>query len=148
MLFNILIKIGLLTIIYLYFGQSASLSGLLLVPVGIFAISMSGFAIGLALTPLGMLYNDINKGLTVIMPFLMYMTPVVYPKPTEGVTGLIMKINPMATLIPTTRNWFTAQPVHDMPLFWTFTIGFALLFVFSLIVYRLAMPMIIERIGA
>ena len=148
MIFNILIKIGLLAIIYLYFGQSASLSGLLLVPVGIFAISLTGFAIGLALTPLGMLYNDINKGLTVILPFLMYMTPVVYPKPTGGAIGLIMQINPMATLIPVTRNWFTAQPVHDMQMFWLFTTGFAVLFLFSLIVYRLAMPMIIERIGS
>jgi lipopolysaccharide transport system permease protein len=148
MIFNILIKIGLLAIIYLYFGQSASLSSLMLVPVGIFAISLMGFSIGLALTPLGMLYHDINKGLTVILPFLMYMTPVVYPKPTGGAIGIIMQINPLATLIPVTRNWFTAQPVQDMHLFWTFTIGFALLFLFSLIVYRLAMPMIIERIGA
>lgn len=147
MIFNILIKIGLLTIIYLYFGQPASLGSLLLVPIGIFAISLSGFAIGLALTPLGMLYQDINKGLTVLLPFLMYMTPVVYPKPTEGAAGLLMTINPLATLIPVTRNWFTAQPVQDMHLFWIFTIGFALLFVLSLIVYRLAMPMIIERIG-
>jgi lipopolysaccharide transport system permease protein len=76
------------------------------------------------------------------------MTPVVYPKPTGGAIGIIMQINPLATLIPVTRNWFTAQPVQDMHLFWTFTIGFALLFLFSLIVYRLAMPMIIERIGA
>jgi ABC-type polysaccharide/polyol phosphate export permease len=61
---------------------------------------------------------------------------------------MIMMMNPMATLIPTTRNWFTAQPVYDMQLFWIFTMGFGLLFLFSLIVYRLAMPMIIERIGS
>jgi lipopolysaccharide transport system permease protein len=149
MIFNICIKIGLLSVIYLYFNQSASLSSLVLVPIGIFSISLTGFAIGLALTPLGMLYQDINKGLTVILPFLMYMTPVVYPKPsTEGTIGMIMMMNPMATLIPTTRNWFTAQPVYDMQLFWIFTMGFGLLFLFSLIVYRLAMPMIIERIGS
>ena len=148
LLFNIAIKIALLAVLLAYFRQGISLSGLLMVPVGIFAISMTGFAIGLALTPIGMLYQDINRGLPVILPFLMYLTPVVYPTPKGGNIGLIMSLNPMANLIPQTRNWLTAQPVHDMPLFWAYTAGFTLLFLLSLVVFRLAMPMIIERIGS
>lgn len=148
LIFNIAIKMLLLAIMYAWFGQSANLSSLLLVPIGILAITITGFSIGLALTPLGMLYHDINKGLAIILPFFMYLTPVVYPTPKDGTIGLIMKLNPLATLIPQTRNWFTAQPVYDMQLFWIFTAGFALLFVLSLVVYRLAMPMIIERIGS
>jgi lipopolysaccharide transport system permease protein len=148
LIFNIAIKMLLLAIMYAWFGQSASLSSLLLVPIGILAITVTGFSIGLALTPLGMLYHDINKGLAIILPFFMYLTPVVYPTPKDGPIGMIMKLNPLATLIPQTRNWFTAQPVQDMHLFWTFTIAFFLLFIISLVIYRLAMPMIIERIGA
>ncbi len=148
LIFNIIVKMFLLAIMFVYFHQTASFTSLLMVPLGIFAISLAGFAIGLALTPLGMLYNDINKGLSVILPFMMYLTPIVYPTPREGTIGVLMKLNPLATLIPQTRNWFTAQPVYDMQLFWIFTIAFALLFLISLIIYRLAMPMIIERIGA
>jgi len=148
LIFNIIVKMFLLAVMFVYFHQTASFTSLLMVPLGIFAISLAGFAIGLALTPLGMLYNDINKGLSVILPFMMYLTPIVYPTPREGTIGVLMKLNPLATLIPQTRNWFTAQPVYDMQLFWIFTIAFALLFLISLIIYRLAMPMIIERIGA
>lgn len=148
LLFNVLIKIGLLAIIFVFFRQEIGLS-LLMVPVGIAAIIICGFSIGLALTPIGMLYQDIQKGLTVILPFLMYLTPVVYPKPTgDGIVAQIMKVNPMATIIPETRNWFTAQPGEALTMFWMYTGFFALLLFLGIVVYRLAMPMIIERIGS
>ena len=146
--FNILVKMFLLVFVYIYFQQTSSLSSLIFVPVGIFAISLAGFSIGLALTPLGMLYQDINRGIAILLPFVMYLTPVVYPAPQDGVVGLIMKLNPLSTLITQTRNWFTSQPVYDMQVFWMFTLAFALLFVICLVVYRLSMPMIIERIGS
>jgi lipopolysaccharide transport system permease protein len=62
LLFNIGIKVLLLAIIFIAFRQTVSFSSLLFVPVGIFAIGLAGFSIGLALTPLGMLYQDINRG--------------------------------------------------------------------------------------
>ena len=42
-----------------------------------------GFFLGALLAPLGALYNDISKGLTVIMGFWLFLTPVVYP-PTDN----------------------------------------------------------------
>ncbi len=148
LVFNIVIKIALLAVMLIYFGQEITPKGLMLFPLGVLVISMAGFSLGLFLTPVGMLYNDINKGLPIILPFVMYLTPVVYPTPSGGTIGLIMKLNPLANMIPQTRNWLTGQPVHDMQLFLIYTAGFFLLFVLSLIVYRLAMPMIIERIGS
>jgi lipopolysaccharide transport system permease protein len=95
-----------------------------------------------------MLYKDINRGLAVLLPFFMYLTPVVYPVPREGIIALIMRWNPLAPLITQTRNWLTAQPAYDMPFFWGYTLAFTLLFIIGLVVFRLSMPMIIERIGA
>jgi lipopolysaccharide transport system permease protein len=148
LIFNIGIKILFLAIVYLFFRQTTSLYGLILAPIGMFAISLAGFSVGLALTPLGMLYQDINRGLAVLLPFLMYLTPVVYPAPLGGGIGLIMKWNPLAILITQTRNWLTAQPAYDMLSFWIFTLVFSMLFFISLVVYRLSMSMIIERLGS
>ena len=148
LIFNIIIKILLLVLIFVSYRQPISLTSLALVPLGLFAISLAGFSIGLALSPLGMLYQDISKGLAVFLPFFMYLTPVVYPAPQEGSISLIMKWNPLATLITTTRNWLVAQPVYDMQLFWVVTLAFALLFMMGLAMYRLSMPMIIERTGS
>jgi lipopolysaccharide transport system permease protein len=146
--FNMAIKIGMIVLMLLFFQQQVSVAGLLMVPVGILAIVITGYAIGLALVPVAMLFTDIQRGIAVILPFLMYLTPIIYPTPKTGMFGAFMKLNPLATIIPQTRNWLTAQPAVDMPLFWIYTAVFLLILLVSLIVFRLAMPMIIERIGS
>jgi lipopolysaccharide transport system permease protein len=148
LIFNTLIKILLLACVFLYFHQTITLSSIIFVPLGLFAIVLAGFSIGLLLTPIGMLYQDINRGLGVLLPFFMYMTPTVYPVSREGVVGLIMKFNPIAIFITQTRNWLTAQPVFDMEFFWVYTFIFLLVFLAGLVLYRLSMPIIIERIGS
>lgn len=147
-IFNTLIKILLLAFVFLFFHQTISLSSLIFVPVGLLAIILAGFSIGLLLTPLGMLYQDINRGLGVLLPFFMYLTPTVYPVSRLGLMGLVMKFNPIATFITQTRNWLTAQPVFDMEFFWAYIFAFTLVFLVALVIYRLSMPIIIERIGS
>jgi len=146
-IFNVLIKIFLLAIIFIVFKQPISLSIIGVIP-GILSIIICGFAIGLILTPLGMLYTDISRGLGLILPFLMYLTPVIYPKPTEGMVAMIMKLNPMATLLVETRNWFTSQPALELNMFMIYTAAFMVLAFFALMIFRISMPMIIERIGS
>lgn len=148
LIFNTIIKILLLAGVFLIFHQTVSFSSLFFVPLGLFAIGLAGFSIGLFLTPLGMLYQDVNRGLTILLPFFMYLTPTVYPAPREGTIGLVMKFNPIATFITQTRNWFIAQPVYDLHFFWIYIFIFALIFLVALIIFRLSMPMIIERIGS
>lgn len=148
LIFNTIIKVFLLAVVFFAFRQPFNLPSLLFVPVGLFSIGLAGFSIGLFLTPLGMLYQDINRGLTILLPFLMYLTPTVYPVPRGGVVGLIMKFNPIATFITQTRNGFIAQPLYDIQFFWLYIFGFAILLLISLVAFRLSMPMIIERIGS
>lgn len=146
--FNMAVKLLLLALIYLYFRQTLQLVGLFFAFVGIGAVGLAGFSIGLALTPLGVLYRDIDRGLAVLLPFFMYLTPVVYPAPVGGLIALFMRWNPLSPLIVQTRNGLTAQPLTDLGLFFGFTLAFALLFLVSLVIYRLSMPMLIERIGS
>ena len=146
-LFNVMIKLILLTGIFIYFQQSISWSVLMVLP-GILSIIICGFAIGLLLTPIGMLYQDIQRGLIVILPFLMYLTPVIYPTPKEGIVSIIMRINPMASLLVETRNWLTSQPIIDINLFLIYSAIFIVIAFWGTIIFRIAMPFIIERIGS
>lgn len=148
LIFNTFIKISLLVIVFFLYKQHVEISNLIFVPVGLFAIGLAGFAMGLLLTPVGMLYQDISRGLGVLLPFFMYLTPTVYPTPREGTIGLIMKYNPIANFITQTRNGFLAQPIYDLQFFWIYTIVFVLLFLIALVAFRLSMPIIIERIGS
>ena len=148
LIFNTIIKLIILAIAFFAFNQKSSFPSIFFVPVGLFAIGLAGFSMGLLLTPFGMLYQDVTRGLGVLLPFFMYLTPTIYPTPLKGTIGLLMKLNPIAVFITQTRNWFTAQPVFDMQFFWVYMIAFILLFLVALMVYRISMPIIIERIGS
>ena len=77
-----------------------------------------------------------------------FMTPVVYPSPTEGWAALVTKLNPVSPLLVTTRQWLTGAELTQLGPFVAVTV---ITLVFSLIgwiVYRLAMPYLIERIGS
>ncbi|MFY0650404.1 MAG: ABC transporter permease [Cyclobacteriaceae bacterium] len=147
LIFNLSIKTAILVIIYFYFEQALTWS-VLMVPVGIIAIVICGFSLGLLIVPIGMLYTDIGRGVTLILPFLMYLTPVIYPMKTEGLFGLFMKANPMASLLTETRNWLTSKPIYDLNMFIYYTGFFFLILIVGLVIYRISMPMIIERIGS
>ncbi len=82
-LFNGGIKIALLLVVLLIFGIYPELD-LLLFPLAVASLILAGTAFGLLLTPVGLLYTDIGKGLPLVLQFLMYVTPVVFPMPTGG----------------------------------------------------------------
>lgn len=145
--FDLVIKLLMITIILLYFQPGFGVT-ILWVPLGILGIILSGYAIGLVLVPIGMLYTDVQRGLSMALPFCMYLTPVVYPIPNDGFMASLMRFNPLATFIPACRDWLTGQPFTD----WNATILwsglFGLLLLIGLVLFKLAMPIIIERIGS
>lgn len=82
------------------------------------------------------------------MQFLMYLTPVVFPMPAGGWAATLFTLNPLTPLILSARAWLTGLPAEHLG-------GFATVFLMSLalllvvwVVYRLAMPILIERMNA
>jgi lipopolysaccharide transport system permease protein len=146
--FNLFIKILVIGLALLLFWQPVSVMGIALALLGTAITCAAGLSIGLFVTPIGMLYQDVTRTISIILPFLMYLSPIVYDKPKSGLMAQLMPFNPMAVMITQTRQWFTLQHVSITPIFIVYTLIFLLLLFFSLIVYRLAMPMIIERMGS
>ena len=146
-LFNAAIKIGILLLVLPFLGIHPGWGGLL-IPLGILAMVLTGTALGLAITPLGVLYGDIGRGIPLITQFLMYLSPVVFPLASKGWTSQIMRLNPLTPLIINARAWFTGQPPQLLGE-WLLTVGCsALLLLLVWMVYRLAMPILIERMSA
>lgn len=147
-LFNAAIKIGLLLCILPLFKVQPGW-GLALFPLGVLSLILVGTAIGLFITPVGMLYTDIGRALPLVMQFLMYVTPVVFPMPQGG--GLVAKvflINPLSPLILTTRGWLTGQSPEFMAYFLAVNAVAAVVLLASWIGYRLALPILVERMSA
>lgn len=146
-LFNASIKIVLLFGVFLFMGILPGWN-LLLFPLGILSIIMVGTAFGLLITPVGTLYTDIGRALPLLMQFMMYVTPVVFPMPKEGWAATVFALNPLTPLILTTRDWLTGQPPEYGGYFIAVNVSGAVLLLGVWVVYRLAMPILIERMSA
>lgn len=145
-LFNFLVRALILVPVFYYYHLSANLS-LLLVPLGILGLLLVGLAIGVLLTPLGMLYSDVGRGISIIGAFWMLLTPVVYPPPTVGLGAWLAKWNPVSPALQVSRDWLTAQPVaHLGPFLCVTALALVALFI-GWVIYRLSMPILIERMG-
>jgi len=120
---------------------------ILMFPLGYFSLVIMGSAIGALLTPLGLLYTDFNRAITVVGQFAMYATPVVYPVASAGVLSALNRYNPVTYLIETSRSMLAGPhinyPITSAMIFLAST---ALLFVAS-VVLHITLPRIIERMG-
>ena len=146
-LVNASIKTALLLIALVVMGIHPGW-GLLLFPLGMLSLILVGTVVGLALTPVGLLYTDVGKAVPLLMQFLMYLTPVVFAMPKQGLPATVFQLNPLTPLILTARDWLTGMSPEYMNYFVVVNaIAFVLLFMFW-IVFRLAMPILIERMGS
>lgn len=146
-LFNAAIKSVLLFVVLLIMGIKPGWGGLLF-PCGVLSLILVGTAVGLLITPIGMLYTDVGRALSLLMQFLMYVTPVVFPIPKGGWAATLFTLNPLTPLIITSRDWLTGLESGYSASFMAVNIAALLLLLLVWVVYRLAMPILIERMSA
>jgi lipopolysaccharide transport system permease protein len=117
------------------------------VPVVILLILL-GIALGLLITPVGMLYNDVGSGLPMVVQLWFFLTPVIYPPPTSFPYSPLGWLNPVSPLVVSARD-LAVTGTWTMPLA---TLGVGAFVIATLLVgwvfYRVAMPIIIERMSA
>jgi lipopolysaccharide transport system permease protein len=146
-LFNTFIQLILLVCVFVYFG--VPLSGCSFAALGgLLALIMMGIMVGVILTPLAVLYGDVQQGLPIILQRLFYLTPIVYPIPASGFASLLATWNPVSPVIQFTREILTTgQIVLLGPSMVVLCITFFLLLL-GWLMYRVAMPHLVERIAA
>ena len=146
-LFNGGIKIALLIGVLILLGINPGWN-ILFFPLGVLSLVLAGTAIGLLITPVGMLYTDVGRALPLLMQFLMYLSPVVFPMPKDGWAAAVFKINPLTPLIVTTRDWLTGFSPEFIGYFLAVNAAALALSLMVWVAYRLAMPILIERMSA
>lgn len=147
LLLSSLMKIALLLFFLLAYGVDFSFS-IILFPLVFLSIVFFGTTIGLFITPVGMLYNDVGKIISMGLGFLMYATPVVYGIPKAGIMKTVMEINPLTPLILTSRDLLVGQN-SGYSIYYTCIMLLCIpLFFLGLIFYRISIPIIVERMSA
>jgi lipopolysaccharide transport system permease protein len=130
----------------LFIGLNPSWA-ILLFPLAFFACLAAGGALGLLTLPFGSLYSDIGRGVQFALRFGFFVTPVIYRLPPDGLARKLMLINPVSPLIATGRDWLTGSGEAMPAAFFGVLIGSFLLAYASLVAFKVAMPLIVERIG-
>lgn len=146
-MFNLLIKGIVLAAIFLIF-QLQPTPGLLLAPFAILMLLLFGICVGLLLTPIGMLYTDVASSLPIIVQFLFFATPVVYPPLESYPFSLLAILNPVSPLLIAGRDLITKGTMTNTIPFLIVS-GLTLIFLFvAWVIYRIALPIIIERMSS
>lgn len=145
--FNFAVKLILIVGLFLWFHIPVTWSAVW-APVALALLVMLGTFFGLLLAPLNMLYQDISRGLSLITGFWIFLTPVVYAVPNGGTFGTVVKLNPVTPLLVTTREFATTGVVSDPQSFWLVSIMTVVGLLLAWVIYRVALPFVIERMSA
>jgi len=144
--FSFLVRLLLVVVVFAAFGLTPAHTAPLFF-VGMVSVALTGFMIGLLLTPVGLLYGDVQHSLPIASTFLMLLTPVLYPVPTAGLAALVTTLNPLTPLVTTTRDWLTTGSATDAGGFIVVSVATVTLLLLGWVAYRLALPHLIARLG-
>jgi lipopolysaccharide transport system permease protein len=146
-LFDAGIRLVILGAVFVIF-QLPLTWGLLLAPLAVLMLVLLGTMIGLLLTPLGVLYTDVTSALSTIGPIWLLLTPVVYPPPDRWPYSLIVDLNPVSPLLVGARDLATRGVLVD-PLAFAIVSGLTVLGLLVVwVLYRISIPILIERMGS
>ncbi len=146
-LFNFGIKILLLAATFVWFDLSVPAT-ILLAPFALVLLLVLGTGLGVLLAPLGGLYEDVGRGIIFSAMALLIVTPVVFVPPDGGTFAEIVALNPITPLLVTTRDLMTTGTMTHPLGFFLASLFAVLLLLAAWTAYRLAMPIIIERMSA
>jgi lipopolysaccharide transport system permease protein len=147
LLFNMGIKLVVLVLAVFLLGVEPGWR-LVLAPAALLVIIVFGVSIGLLLSPLGVLWTDVGRAIPLLGQFAMYLTPVVFTMPTAGTVAKLFALNPATPLVLTARAWLTGGAWEMPGYFLLMAVVGPLLLLMGLMLFRLTLPVLIERMSA
>lgn len=147
-LFHFGIKLIFIVLLFIWFRIAIEWT-VILAFVSLLHLILLGTALGMLLAPLGTLFQDFPRGLTMLLGFWLFITPVLYPLPQgEGLFSQFVRFNPVTPLLVTTRELSTVGVVSQPTAFWIAS-GIAVVGLFvAWLFQRLSIPFVVERLSA
>ena len=146
-LFNMAVRLVLLIPAFILFRVQVSW-GILLAPLSIVAMVIFAMSLGLLLLPIGSLYKDVGRFVSMIIPFWMIVTPIIYVPPESFPGTLLNWVNPASPLLLVSRDLLLMGESTHATLGIVFGLLSIPLLLIGLIIYRISLPILIERMAA
>ena len=145
-IFEFLIRIPLLLIIFVFVGFTPKLT-MLLVPFALLPLLLLVVGLGFFMSLLNAMIRDVSSILGIVMNLGMFATPVIYPPPaTWPMSFLINTVNPVSGFVTAARDLTTVGFLTDPANYVSSVIVSILLFLIGWRLFHLVEPKIAERI--
>ena len=142
---SFLIQFLLAFLLLLIYGVKPHIS-IFLVPILILPIILLSLGLSFVLSLLNGVMRDIGNLLSVLVTFLMFLTPVLYERPIKGVLADITSLNPLYYLISVPRQGILTGTYLEINGFLISGIISIIIFMAFLIVFHLTETRVVERI--
>lgn len=144
-LISFLIQFVLVGILFAYYRITPSIA-ILWVPIIIIPIMLLTLGLGFILSLLNGVMRDIGNMLSMLMTFLMFLTPILYAKPTTGILARITEYNPLYYLVSAPRDLVLMGTVPELKGFLIASVISLIIFLICLIAFHLTETRIAERV--
>jgi lipopolysaccharide transport system permease protein len=151
----LVVLVVILVIAYRFMGYAyAPPLGILLVPFAIIPLYLLTLGLSFYLALLNAVMRDVGTVISMLIPFLMLLTPVLYERPVVGpdtnamtrLLDLITEYNPVYYLVVGPRDLVLTGSMTELNAFLVTSAASVVLFVFTLIGFHVTETRIAERI--
>ena len=140
-----LVQFVLLLALYLIYGLPPS-PRIVLLPLLLGPLLFMTLGLGLIFSILNGIMRDIAKLLSVILTFVLFLTPVLYLKPGHGLLAAVTRLNPLYYLVCFPRNYILLGDRSDLHGYLGCSLLAIIVFFLFLLVFHLAETRVSERI--
>ena len=146
-LFSFSIKMLIIVGVFIFLDVPVTW-GLPLALLASFMLILLGIAIGAMITPIAVLFTDFSFGLMTMLHLWFFLTPVVYPPPDSFPFSLVATLNPVGPILVGARDLATTGAIENLVAFMIVTAVALVALLLIWIVFRLSIPILIERMSA
>lgn len=147
LLFNTSIRVLIMAGLLAYYGVWPGM-GILQFLFSFAGLLTLGLGMGIFLSLLGSLYTDVTRALPLVMQFMMYLSPVIYPPKMSGTIGFLSTYNPFSPFLISARQALINQEqTHLQGVLTIFPIAVIILLM-GWLSFKTVMPRLIERMAA
>ena len=144
-LISFLIQLVLVCILFVYYGIAPSIA-IFLIPIVIIPIMFLTLGLGFIFALLNGVMRDIGNMISMLMTFLMFLTPVLYAKPNSGILAQVTNYNPLYYLVSAPRSLVLQGAIPELKGFLIASVISVIVFTICLIVFHLTETRVTERI--
>lgn len=118
----------------------------LLVPFAMIPLFLLTLGLALVLSTLNAVVRDVGNGISVLMTFLLFLTPVLYAKPPSGIVASFSAYNPLYYLLSVPRDLFLLGSTEQLQGYMYSSLFSLAVFLVCWLAFRLAGTRMVERI--